>query len=257
MGGPIVAEGRSPPLGDVSSSAWERPPATLPPVSISVSALIAASSVRHRKGLSFIPSRRGKRRVKSVIDDLARRTGFEASEVRRRAPTHDLDPGDRAPLHRQRRTLRATRRRRRPTHRFGKALAPDNLMGFKKPQAFAGRRHAQFRRPLRARNAGPRDQQRGGGRPHLRRFRRRSRRQLPDQRAGVQGNGGRGKRTPPPADRSLVTKYGDHIPLVRRHDIRGYIPQKPIWQLRPLGMETVRSRAREMERAAARFYRRR
>ena len=53
----------------------------------------------------------------------------------------------------------------------------------------------------------------------------------------------------------FVSKFGDHIPLVRRHDIRGYIPQKPIWQLRPLGMETVRSRAREMERAAARFYR--
>ncbi len=53
----------------------------------------------------------------------------------------------------------------------------------------------------------------------------------------------------------FVSKFGDHIPLVRRQDIRGYIPQKPIWQLRPLGIETVRSRAREMERAAARFYR--
>ena len=42
---------------------------------------------------------------------------------------------------------------------------------------------------------------------------------------------------------------------MRRHDIRGYIPQKPIWQLRPLGIEAVRGRAREMEQAAARFYR--
>src|SRR5437899_11954270 len=52
----------------------------------------------------------------------------------------------------------------------------------------------------------------------------------------------------------FVSKFGEHIPLVRRHDIRGYIPQKPIWQLRPLGIEAVRGRAREMEQAAARFY---
>ena len=53
----------------------------------------------------------------------------------------------------------------------------------------------------------------------------------------------------------FVSKFGDHIPLVRRHDIHGYIPQKPVWQIRPLGIETVRNRAREMERTAARFYR--
>ncbi len=53
----------------------------------------------------------------------------------------------------------------------------------------------------------------------------------------------------------FVSKFGDHIPLVRRHDIHGYIPQQPVWQMRPLGIETVRNRAREMERTAARFYR--
>ena len=53
-----------------------------------------------------------------------------------------------------------------------------------------------------------------------------------------------------------VAKFGQHIPLIRRHDIRGYIAQKPIWQVRPLKIEAVRPRAREMERAAARFYRR-
>lgn len=53
----------------------------------------------------------------------------------------------------------------------------------------------------------------------------------------------------------FVAKFGDHIPLVRRQDIRGYIQQKPVWQMRPLGVEAVRHRAREMERAAARFYR--
>jgi erythrin-vacuolar iron transport family protein len=53
----------------------------------------------------------------------------------------------------------------------------------------------------------------------------------------------------------FVSKFGDHIPLVRRDHIRGYIPLKPVWHQRPLGIDTVRAHAREMERAAARFYR--
>jgi erythrin-vacuolar iron transport family protein len=53
----------------------------------------------------------------------------------------------------------------------------------------------------------------------------------------------------------FASNFGEHIPLVRRQDIRGYIPAKPVWQMRPLGLETVRAHAREMERAAARFYR--
>lgn len=52
-----------------------------------------------------------------------------------------------------------------------------------------------------------------------------------------------------------IAKFGQHIPLIRRQDIRGYILQKPIWQVRPLNIEAVRSHARDMERAAARFYR--
>ena len=50
----------------------------------------------------------------------------------------------------------------------------------------------------------------------------------------------------------FVAKFGDHIPLVRRQDIRGYIPRRPVWQVRPLGIEAMRAQAREMERAAAR-----
>ena len=53
----------------------------------------------------------------------------------------------------------------------------------------------------------------------------------------------------------FASKFGEHIPLIRRQDIRGYIQRKPIWQLRPLGVEAVRTRAREMEQDAARFYR--
>lgn len=53
----------------------------------------------------------------------------------------------------------------------------------------------------------------------------------------------------------FVAKFGEHIPLIRRQDIRGYIPQRPIWQVRPLRLEAVRECAHDMEKAAARFYR--
>ena len=53
----------------------------------------------------------------------------------------------------------------------------------------------------------------------------------------------------------FVSKFGEHIPLVRRQDIRGYIPQKPVWQMKPLGLEAAREHTHDMERAAARFYR--
>ncbi len=53
----------------------------------------------------------------------------------------------------------------------------------------------------------------------------------------------------------FVSKFGQHIPLVRRQDIHGYIPQRPIWQVRPLNLEAVRACAHDMEKAAARFYR--
>jgi len=52
-----------------------------------------------------------------------------------------------------------------------------------------------------------------------------------------------------------VSKFGEHIPLIRRQDVRGFIARKPIWQLRPLGVDAVRGRVREMEQDAARFYR--
>ena len=41
----------------------------------------------------------------------------------------------------------------------------------------------------------------------------------------------------------FVAKFGNHIPLVRRQDIRGYIQRRPLWQVRPLGIEAVRRQA--------------
>jgi erythrin-vacuolar iron transport family protein len=51
-------------------------------------------------------------------------------------------------------------------------------------------------------------------------------------------------------------KFGEHIPLIRRQDVRGFISRKPVWQLQPLGLETVRRQAELMELETARFYRR-
>lgn len=50
-------------------------------------------------------------------------------------------------------------------------------------------------------------------------------------------------------------KFGEHIPLIRRQDIQGFIKQDPIWMVRPLGLDKVRAQAEEMERQARNFYR--
>ncbi|PMP98810.1 iron exporter MbfA [Komagataeibacter saccharivorans] len=50
-------------------------------------------------------------------------------------------------------------------------------------------------------------------------------------------------------------RFGPHIPLIRRQDIADFIVRKPAWQVQTLGIEAVRSHARQMEMDAARFYR--
>src|SRR5438105_12802708 len=49
-------------------------------------------------------------------------------------------------------------------------------------------------------------------------------------------------------------KFGDHIPLVRRHDIKGFVQRRPVWLVRPLGLDTVRKQAAAMEVESRRFY---
>jgi len=51
-------------------------------------------------------------------------------------------------------------------------------------------------------------------------------------------------------------KFGDHIPLVRRQDVRGFVSRKPVWLVRPLGLDTVRGQAAAMEVETRRFYER-
>lgn len=50
------------------------------------------------------------------------------------------------------------------------------------------------------------------------------------------------------------SKFGDHIPLIRRGDVRGFVHRKPVWLVRPLGLETVRNQAAAMEVESRRFY---
>src|ERR1700690_3725392 len=51
------------------------------------------------------------------------------------------------------------------------------------------------------------------------------------------------------------TKFGDYLPLIRRQDVKGFISHKPLWLVRPLGLDEVRKYAAEMEYETARFYR--
>jgi len=53
------------------------------------------------------------------------------------------------------------------------------------------------------------------------------------------------------------SKFGDYLPLIRRQDVRGFIKHsKPLWLMRPLGLDEVRKFAENMEYEAERFYRR-
>ena len=51
-------------------------------------------------------------------------------------------------------------------------------------------------------------------------------------------------------------KFGEHIPLIRRQDVRGFITRQPIWLVRPLGLDRVRKQAAAMEVETRRFYER-
>ena len=51
-------------------------------------------------------------------------------------------------------------------------------------------------------------------------------------------------------------KFGEHIPLIRRQDVRGFLQRKPVWQTRPLGLDAVRDLAESMELEATTFYHR-
>ena len=49
-------------------------------------------------------------------------------------------------------------------------------------------------------------------------------------------------------------RFGEHIPLIRRQDVRGFITRKPMWLVRPLGINAVRKQAAIMELETRQFY---
>ncbi|HUN82308.1 MAG TPA: ferritin family protein [Phycisphaerae bacterium] len=51
-------------------------------------------------------------------------------------------------------------------------------------------------------------------------------------------------------------RFGEHIPLIRRQDVRGFITHRPVWLVRPLGIKAVRRLAETMELETRRFYER-
>jgi rubrerythrin len=51
-------------------------------------------------------------------------------------------------------------------------------------------------------------------------------------------------------------KFGEHIPLIRRQDVRGFFQyRQPVWQLPIVRLDIVRQQAKQMEQEAQAFYR--
>src|SRR6266581_6651794 len=49
-------------------------------------------------------------------------------------------------------------------------------------------------------------------------------------------------------------KFGEHIPLIRRQDVKGFVQRRPVWLIRPLGLDVVRKQASAIEVETRRFY---
>jgi rubrerythrin len=49
-------------------------------------------------------------------------------------------------------------------------------------------------------------------------------------------------------------RFGDHIPLMRREDVRGFVKRRPIWRMRPLNLKSARKQAESIELETKRFY---
>lgn len=49
-------------------------------------------------------------------------------------------------------------------------------------------------------------------------------------------------------------RFGEHIPLLRREDVKGFVRRRPVWLIRPLRLEAVRQQAVTMEAEIRNFY---
>ncbi|MFZ0787770.1 MAG: iron exporter MbfA, partial [Candidatus Acidiferrales bacterium] len=51
-------------------------------------------------------------------------------------------------------------------------------------------------------------------------------------------------------------RFGEHIPLIRRQDVKGFVERRSTWLVRPLGINAVRKQVEVMEAETRRFYER-
>lgn len=51
-------------------------------------------------------------------------------------------------------------------------------------------------------------------------------------------------------------RFGEHIPLIRRQDVKGFVERRPMWLVRPLGINAVRKQVEIMELETQRYYER-
>lgn len=49
-------------------------------------------------------------------------------------------------------------------------------------------------------------------------------------------------------------RFGEHLPLIRRQDVKGFVDRKPLWMARVLTVAQVRREAEMMEFETRRFY---
>ena len=49
-------------------------------------------------------------------------------------------------------------------------------------------------------------------------------------------------------------RFGEHIPLIRREDVKGFVQRRPVWLMRPLKIADVRKQAEVMELETRQFY---
>jgi erythrin-vacuolar iron transport family protein len=49
-------------------------------------------------------------------------------------------------------------------------------------------------------------------------------------------------------------RFGEHIPLIRRQDVAGFVPREPVWPDKEVSLDEARKRAAWMEAEAKRFY---
>jgi rubrerythrin len=50
------------------------------------------------------------------------------------------------------------------------------------------------------------------------------------------------------------SRFGEHIPLIRREDVQGFIKRKSIWLAKPLSLKAARKEAASMEIETGRYY---